>query len=115
MVTETQGAETQVTDLVVYPVEVHLVLFQERARLQHEVQIRQGIHTIQHAAQQHVLSGIVMAQEQQHALHALQEQQRNQLDLFVQILELQDRQQQEVQEQQLAQLTPDQQRGQVGL
>lgn len=112
MVTETQGAETQVTDLVVYPVEVHLVLFQERARLQHEVQIRQGIHTIQHAAQQHVLSGIVMAQEQQ---HALQEQQRNQLDLFVQILELQDRQQQEVQEQQLAQLTPDQQRGQVGL
>ena len=112
MVTETQGAETQVTDLVVYPVEVHLVLFQERARLQHEVQIRQGIHTIQHAAQQHVLSGIVMAQEQQ---HALQEQQRNQLDLFVQILELQDRQQQEVQEQQLVQLTPDQQRGQVGL
>lgn len=112
MVTETQGAETQVTDLVVYPVEVHLVLFQERARLQHEVQIRQGIHTIQHAAQQHVLSGIVMAQEQQ---HALQEQQRNQLGLFVQILELQDRQQQEVQEQQLAQLTPDQQRGQVGL
>lgn len=112
MVTETQGAETQVTDLVVYPVEVHLVLFQERARLQHEVQMRQGIHTIQHAAQQHVLSGIVMAQEQQ---HALQEQQRNQLDLFVQILELQDRQQQEVQEQQLAQLTPDQQRGQVGL
>lgn len=113
MVTETQGAETQVTDLVVYPVEVHLVLFQERARLQHEVQIRQGIHTIQHAAQQHVLSGIVMAQEQQ---HALQEQQRNQLDLFVQILELQDQQQQqEVQEQQLAQLTPDQQRGQVGL
>ena len=106
MVTETQGAETQVTDLVVYPVEVHLVLFQERARLQHEVQMRQGIHTIQHAAQQHVLSGIVMAQEQQ---HALQEQQRNQLDLFVQILELQDRQQQEVQEQQLAQLTPDQQ------
>lgn len=113
MVTETQGAETQVTDLVVYPVEVHLVLFQERARLQHEVQMRQGIHTIQHAAQQHVLSGIVMAQEQQ---HALQEQQRNQLDLFVQILELQDQQQQqEVQEQQLAQLTPDQQRGQVGL
>ena len=112
MVTETQGAETQVTDLVVYPVEVHLVLFQERARLQHEVQMRQGIHTIQHAAQQHVLSGIVMAQEQQ---HALQEQQRNQLDLFVQKLELQDRQQQEVQEQQLAQLTPDQQRGQVGL
>lgn len=112
MVTETQGAETQVTDLVVYPVEVHLVLFQERARLQHEVQMRQGIHTIQHAAQQHVLSGIVMAQEQQ---HALQEQQRNQLDLFVQILELQDRQQQEAQEQQLAQLTPDQQRGQVGL
>jgi len=112
MVTETQGAETQVTDLVVYPVEVHSVLFQERARLQHEVQMRQGIHTIQHAAQQHVLSGIVMAQEQQ---HALQEQQRNQLDLFVQILELQDRQQQEVQEQQLAQLTPDQQRGQVGL
>ena len=53
-----------------------------------------------------------MAQEQQ---HALQEQQRNQLDLFVQILELQDQQQQEVQEQQLAQLTPDQQRGQVGL
>ena len=112
MVTETQGAETQVTDLVVYPVEVHLVLFQERARLQHEVQMRQGIHTIQHAAQQHVLLGIVMAQEQQ---HALQEQQRNQLDLFVQILELQDQQQQEVQEQQLAQLTPDQQRGQVGL
>ena len=112
MVTETQGAETQVTDLVVYPVEVHLVLFQERARLQHEVQMRQGIHTIQHAAQQHVLSGIVMAQEQQ---HALQEQQRNQLDLFVQILGPQDRQQQEVQEQQLAQLTPDQQRGQVGL
>ena len=112
MVTETQGAETQVTDLVVYPVEVHLVLFQERARLQHEVQMRQGIHTIQHAAQQHVLSGIVMAQEQQ---HALQEQQRNQLGLFVQILELQDQQQQEVQEQQLVQLTPDQQRGQVGL
>ena len=112
MVTETQGAETQVTDQVVYPVEVHLVLFQERARLQHEVQMRQRIHTIQHAAQQHVLSGIVMAQEQQ---HALQEQQRNQLDLFVQILELQDRQQQEVQEQQLVQLTPDQQRGQVGL